>query len=434
MKKFVLMLASIIGVVAFSTTASALPVFARQTGMACSACHFQHFPLLNSFGRAFKASAFTMIGAQGKVDGDALSIPNTLNMAVLTTAGYEKSNSDTSSVPNTHNAGDGKFYVPGNTGELSLFIGGRITDNAGFLTEIGAAGPAGLASAKMPILFEVLDGTRAGIVPFTTDGLGSSYGFETLNTGANSVHVMSGVGGINDAHSNALSAQHYIGTGAAATGFALVASQPIGFINITKFNQTSADGSDTAAGLGSTYFRIASTFDLAGWDTGIGMQSWSGRSFNPNFDVGGTAVPGIYFTKALAFDAQMQGELAGMPVGLYASAARTPPTSTNGGAAGSAFNYDGTFTRESINFSGEIGVIPEKATLGAAIRRAKSGHADSDGNNATDNAIMLVATYKLAQNMVASLSYTHDSGTFWDAANTAAIGSNTTTVNLFTLF
>ncbi len=432
MKKLALILASAIGFVAFSTTASALPVFARQTGMACSACHFQHFPMLNSFGRAFKASAFTMIGAQGKVDGESLSIPDTLNMAVLTTAGYEKSNAAPVD-PNTSNTGDGQFYVPGNTGELSLFIGGRITDNAGFLTVIGAAGPTGMASAKMPILFDVLDGTRAGIVPFTTDGLGSSYGFETLNTGASSVHLMSGVGGIKDSHSNALSAQHYIGTAEAATGFALVASQPIGFINITKFNQTAADGSETAAGLGSTYVRIASTFDLAGWDTGVGMQSWSGSSTRPDPLGDGTIPFGSLLTRALAFDAQMQGELSGMPVGIYGSAARTPPASTNGGALGSAFN-DGPYTRSSINISAELGVIPEKATIGAAIRRAKSGHSDSDGNNATDNAIFLTASYKLAQNMLASLSYTHESGTLWDEAHTAEVGNNTMTISLFTLF
>jgi hypothetical protein len=161
--------------------------------------------MLNSFGRAFKASAFTMTGAQGKIDGDALSIPNTLNMAVLTAAGYEKSNAAVAD-QNTSNTGDGKFYVPGNTGELSLFVGGRITDSAGFLTEIGAAGPAGMASAKMPILFDP-DGTRAGIVPFTTDGLGPSYGFEELNTGASSVHLMSGVSGMIDSHSHAIFAQ-----------------------------------------------------------------------------------------------------------------------------------------------------------------------------------------------------------------------------------
>ena len=92
MKKVVLSLAGVLAAAAFAPEASALPVFARQTGMACSACHFQHFPLLNGFGRAFKSAGFTMMGAQGKVEGDRLSIPDTLNMNFLTSLGYVKTN------------------------------------------------------------------------------------------------------------------------------------------------------------------------------------------------------------------------------------------------------------------------------------------------------------------------------------------------------
>ena len=43
-----------------SPPAQAVPAFARQMGVSCNTCHFQHFPMLNNFGRAFKASGFTM--------------------------------------------------------------------------------------------------------------------------------------------------------------------------------------------------------------------------------------------------------------------------------------------------------------------------------------------------------------------------------------
>ena len=46
----------------------------------------------------------------------------------------------------------------------------------------------------------------------------------------------------------------------------------------------------------------------------------------------------------------------------------------------------------------------------------------------------LIATYKLAQNMMASFSLTSASGGYWDAAHQNALGSGTTTINLFTLF
>lgn len=68
--------------------ASAVPSFARQTGHACSTCHFNGFPTLNSFGRAFKAGGFTDIGSQGKIEDEGLSIPDTLNVSLVTKFRY----------------------------------------------------------------------------------------------------------------------------------------------------------------------------------------------------------------------------------------------------------------------------------------------------------------------------------------------------------
>jgi hypothetical protein len=476
MKKIILFLAGIMTAVSLVSEVSALPLFARQTGMVCSACHFQHFPLLNGFGRAFKSTGYTMMGEQGKVEGQGLGIPKNLNMAVLATAGYEKTN-QAAGTAGANTTGDGAFYVPGTGGELALFFGGHVSDNAGFLAEIGNGGAvAGTAirgtrsSAKMPILFEVAssqyklaEGTRVGVVPFSTDVQGASYGFEVLNTGANAVHQMSNTPGLNDAHSAALSAQQYIGTAAAATGLAFVATNPMGFINLTKYNQTGiAQG--TLATLGSTYVRVAGIFDLAGWDSGVGIQSWSGSSLNP---AGTPAIPGtlgtivcnpacagilptaavpatygIVSTKASAIDAQMQGRIGDMPVGLYASYAKAPAGSANAynldpaaAVAGSGVTAaNGTATKSSFNFSVEVGVIPEKVTLGGAYRSGKSGVAVGTFSNASDNAIMLVATYKLAQNMLASFTLTTSNGQYWDAAHQNALGSSTSTINLFTLF
>lgn len=449
MKKIILFLAGIMAAVTFASEVSALPLFARQTGMACSACHFQHYPMLNGFGRAFKSAGYTMMGSQGKVEGEGLSIPNTLNMAVLTTAGYEKTNQAAGTTA-AKTTGDGAFYVPGTGGELSLFFGGRVSENAGFLAEIGTGGTvagttvrAAHSSAKLPILYEVTvpqfkvaEGTRVGVIPFTTDDHGASYGFEVLNTGANVVHQMSATPGLNGAHSAALSAQQFIGTAGSATGLAFVANNPMGFINLTKYDQTGIAHGALAV-LGSTYIRVAGMFDLAGWDAGAGIQIWSGNSAVP-----GTPATSTYAdTKATAIDGQMQGSLGVMPVGFYASYA-TAPAGTN------TYNMDpaaavspvtvptiyGTATKSALNISAEVGVIPDKVTLGAAIRFGKSGVKVGGDSNASDNAIMLVATYKLAQNMMASFSLTSASGGYWDAAHQNALGSGTTTINLSTLF
>jgi hypothetical protein len=293
----------------------------------------------------------------------------------------------------------------------------------------------------MPILFEVTvpqlkmpEGTRVGIVPFSTDDHGASYGFEALNTGANVVHQMSPTPGLNDAHSAALSAQQFIGTDGSATGLAFVANNTMGFINLTKYDQTGIAGG-TLAVMSSTYIRVAAMFDLAGWDAGAGIQIWRGNSAIP----GATAYAD---TNATAIDGQMQGRLGVMPVGFYASYA-TAPGGTN------SYNMDpakavpgiilttsryGTATKSALNISAEVGVIPEKVTLGAAIRFGKSGVKVGTASNASDNAMMFIATYKLAQNMMASFTLTSASGQYWDAKHQDALGSGTTTINLITLF
>ena len=443
------LLAGLMAVVTFSSEVSALPLFSRQTGMVCSACHFQHFPMLNGFGRAFKSAGYTMMGTQGKVEGDGLTIPNTLNMAVMTSAGYEKTNQAVG-IGAQKTTGDGAFYVPGTGGELSVFFGGRISENAGFLSEIGTGGSvsgmvvsAAHSSAKLPVLFQVTvpqlklpEGTLAGVVPFTTDDHGASYGFELLNTGANVVHQMSPVSGLNGAHSAAISAQQFIGTDGSATGVAFVANSSMGFINLTKYDQ-SGIANGTLAVLGSTYVRVAGIFDLAGWDAGAGIQIWSGSSTAHS--------AGTYAysdTKATAVDGQMQGRMGDMPVGFYASYA-TAPAGTN------TYNMDpaaavpgtavtgvyGTASKSAFNISAEVGVLPDKVTLGVALRSGKSGVAIAGGTgNASDNAITLLATYKLAQNFLASFSLTSANGGYWDAAHQNALGSETTTINLFALF
>ena len=441
MKKIVLSLAGVMAAVAFAPEASALPVFARQTGMACSACHFQHFPLLNSFGRAFKSAGFTMVGAQGKIEGDRLSIPDTLNMAFLGSMGYVKSNQTADNTGVSKNPGNGGFYLPGIAGEASLFVGGRVSDFAGFLSEITLSGAAAIDSGKLAILPEIgSSGIHAGVIPFATNGQGASYGFEYLNTGANAVHsitntVGNALGGTGDEFINAVSAQQYIHTATAADGLAAVVNSDMGFVNITKYNQTGM-ASGQQGSLGSTYARVAGLFDLAGWDTALGFQSWSGSSLN---DGGGTAALATMMqSKAWAIDGQMQGTLGEMPTGFYFSYANAAVAGAN--EAVNAFNQ-GQMTRSSFNVDAEIGVVPEVVTLGAAIRRAKSGYDSgilnggaATGNNASDNAFFLTATYKFAQNMLGRLSYVKQSGDYWTAANSAATGDTTYAANLYFLF
>ena len=448
------LLAFVMAVVALLQEVSATPLFSRQAGINCSACHFQHFPMLNGFGRAFKSAGYTMIGDQEKVPGEGLSIPNILNMAVVTTVGYEKSNMTLGAYP-VRSTGNGVTYMPGSGGELSLFFGGRISEIAGFIGELGVGDvvDGGHSAAKMPIdisaiFLSVPTNLRISLIPFATDSLGASYGFEVLNTGANVVHQMVSASGINASHSGAFSAQQYVGTAGPSKGVALVVSNPKGFVNVTRFDRTGVTGGQQAS-LGSTYIRIVGFFNLGSWDAAAGVQRWDGKSAVGN-PVATAATPLVTAaTQAKAIDGQLQGSLGKTPVGFYASYATAPAVAASAGFLGNAYNTiytqdvpaaptkgviaAGHTVKSSLNVSTEVGVIPDKATIGAGIRIGKSG----DGR--TDNAIMLMGTYKVTRNMMASLSFTSASGSYWysNATNTGTtdqVGNTTYTVNLFTAF
>lgn len=438
MKKVALTLASIAAIATFAPEASALPVFARQVGMACNACHFQHFPLLNGFGRAFKQNGFTMMGTETLVEGDRLSIPSVLNASILTSIGYEKSNAlqdpTTAAKVSTGGASTGAAYVGGTGGESSLFVGGRGSENMGYLAEIGLSPSAGVTAIKTPILFDV-GGTRVGVVPFTTDGQGASYGFETLNTGANPIHSITNTTGLGGQYIKAVAAAEYLGMDGNATGAALVVANEMGFINVTKFDQGGIAGGNLGD-LNSTYIRVAATFDLAGWDAALGVQSYSGSSADATglaYTAGSATNSTVLVdTKATVIDGQAQGEVGGLPVGIYFSYGKAPANDSTS-ATVNAFNA-GTLDKTSLNISAEVGVVPEVATIGGAIRQAKTGVDDGTGTSETDNALFLTATYKLAQNQLVRFSWVNQTGTYWTQTNSDANGSSSWTVNLYALF
>ncbi|MEW8428204.1 MAG: hypothetical protein G8D61_00715, partial [gamma proteobacterium symbiont of Ctena orbiculata] len=121
--------------------ASAVPAFARQTGMPCTACHFQHFPALNSFGRSFRSGGYTLTGGQGMIEGDDISLPLMLNASVITKLRYVKSNG------NTNTGSDyGVIEWPD---EAALLVGGKLAKDAGFLMELGLTDANSFLSTKV---------------------------------------------------------------------------------------------------------------------------------------------------------------------------------------------------------------------------------------------------------------------------------------------
>jgi len=357
--------------------ARAVPVFARQMSVPCSACHFQHFPLLNSFGRAFKASGYTMSGTPLN-ESDHFSMPSNLNAALFSNIRFQKSSGEKGA---DHNSNNGELIIPG---ETSLFVGGRVSPNVGALIEgdVGGAGIGGgfLASVKIPFSFEVSDSIRTSVIPFSA-GLGPSYAFETLNTGAVGNHL------INLVHPAAISAQQYIqvgtnsNTGGDAEGLAAVAVSSDFFVTAALWspNHSIVDSNGTSASPTSDYLRVAFTPQIGSWDAGMGVQVYGGHSSV----VTGPGTWTEFKTSAWAVDGQIQGSIASlhdMPIGVYFAYARAPRSTSS---TPNLYNA-GSETKKAGSVAAEAGLFNHgRGTVQLAFLWGTSGDSVYRSDNAT---------------------------------------------------
>lgn len=390
--------------------ASAVPAFARQTGMACNTCHFQHFPTLNSFGRAFKAGGYTMVGGQSLIEGDFLSLPSTINASLITKIRFQKTNG---AVETGTNKGELQF-----PDEAALLIGGRAGEHVGFLLEaslIGTDNSENFASFKIPFTYTIGNDTKVAVIPFTTDAAGPAFGYELLNTGALRINRPI-------EHREQISAQQFLGTDKAATGIAFVVHRELYHANYTMWSNNHGD---TDAGPYLHYARLAVTPTYAGWDLGAGVQWW-----------GGTGKMSSAYTKAdaWAFDAQAQGSVANFPVGVYASYGKAGKSDASEPA--NIFNGNTSEDTDAFGLLVEVGVIPNRLTLAAGYltgNAATGGSAGMNGNTTTgsQSAYTLGANYQLTQNVNLVWNSSFMSG---DTFDTNGNGDQLHTAQIFAAF
>ena len=134
---------------------------------------------------------------------------------------------------------------------------------------------------------------------------------------------------------------------------------------------------------------------------GIGLQRFSGNSLRgiDGKDASATIV-----------DAQAQGTLAGMPLGIYSSIGSA---SASTGGITNTFN-SGSLKRRGFGVLADLGVVPEKIEVQLGFIRAKTGTSDSAGKNETDNGYTLGARYKMRQNVFMAAAYSKFSGSAYD--------------------
>ena len=358
-----------------SQVANAVPAFARQTDVPCAGCHFQNFPALNTFGRHFRANGYTLAGSQKKIEGEDISLPATLNASIITKLRYQKQGSDDR----------GEVQWPD---EAALLVGGRLSEHVGFLMELGM-GPQeadtgtgaiscvdGVTGAAIPIdavssvngdtcsadtgsgdatgnflstkiHFNVTD--NFAVIPFSTDGLGVGYGFELLNTGVQrSQRPIENRKGF--------SAGQMIGTASGeATGIALVYHTDELFVNYTHWAPTWGNvDADILGGL-AHYLRAAYMPSIGGWDLGVGLSMMSGT-----IKVGEEDPADEVTVDNWGVDAQAQGTVGDMPLGVYLSYGIAPKSSWSDENAYNSSEIDDT---SAVGFMAKLGVIPSKTQV-----------------------------------------------------------------------
>jgi hypothetical protein len=116
-----------------------VPSFSRQTGLACSACHYQ-FPQLTPFGRMFKLNGYTLtslstIGQPGDTTGrESLKLATIPPLAAMVVTGL------TQTARAQPDAQNGTVSFPQ---QLSLFVAGQITPHVGIFTQFTYAAADG---------------------------------------------------------------------------------------------------------------------------------------------------------------------------------------------------------------------------------------------------------------------------------------------------
>jgi hypothetical protein len=138
--------------------ASALPSFARQTGMACTACH-NSFPELTPFGRLFKLNGYTL-ATMTSIDAtndssqvSRLKLLTVLPLSVMLQTSFTKMAKDVEGVQNNSVA------FPQ---QLSMFYAGQITPHIGTFIQVTYDGQSiGMDNADLRYANQVAIGTKS---------------------------------------------------------------------------------------------------------------------------------------------------------------------------------------------------------------------------------------------------------------------------------
>jgi len=130
-----------------SPAAQAVPSFARQTGLACAACHTV-FPELTPFGRMFKAGGYTLdnlpqVQAVSSTRQEMLELAKTPALSIMAQVSYTTLKTRLPDVSNPAAPGLTQNGTAGFPQQLSLFYAGKIAPHFGAMAQLTYANDSG---------------------------------------------------------------------------------------------------------------------------------------------------------------------------------------------------------------------------------------------------------------------------------------------------
>lgn len=364
------------------TNSFAIPAFARQMGISCYTCHSQNgYPALNRFGRAFKASGYTMMGTQKAISdnkgGEFLSITDTLNLSLNVEVGYAKGYDPSES---------SKINFPES---LSFMIAGRVANNIGVFTEIGYESEDGsdpifqLSTLVLPIVYELPTFTIGGVV-YRTSEFGPSASFDTLATGSKANGQTYKAVAVS-------SAQSYIiqnsGEEDKAQGLGIYLVNDSGYIVYSTYVPTVGSVSGITP---ANYASIAYTPIVGDWDLGASLQYWWGEAKRDDLN---SSLPKIEEKiDKFALNFQAMGSVANYPVSFFATYAQAKKGTKDANTPNDVSATTGVV---------EVAPIEQILMVSAGYRVADNGAS----SNSADNATLLALKYFYKENVQCQFNY-----------------------------
>lgn len=302
--------AALLGAVLAAPQAQATPAFARQMEMNCMACHTQALTTLNSFGRQFKLSGFSMTsGNKSMITGGDLgtSLPLAINAGMGVKSNYVSYSNDSVSRDD--------LSVPAGS---AIFISGKIAEDAGANTLWNGDGLIHLQTT----FTQPLGAGRAGFSIYGGQGHGPFISTESYNTGLHKeLGIFDNPGYTNAAQATGVGAGPASGLTVFYGGYGLTVT---GGMWAKGYNTNYGNKGLDIDGSHSSLYRI--TYDLpvmVGWEFSLGAFGLNGSTTgtlsklyeNTPLASAPWVTPTLMATvrtKAHGFDMQALGNIAGM--------------------------------------------------------------------------------------------------------------------------